>query len=198
MSHYATDLQNDRILSVYLDGLYTRLGLSFQRIEDLSLQHQGVDILLTGGDRTFKVDEKAQMHYRNRSLPTFAFEIGYLKDGVRHKGWLFDEHKTTDVYFLVVHIYTDREELTSPEQIKSCRILRIGRARLVAELAKQGVTYETCHQQELEARKNNVFGRIPVAKERMFSFNCNKDLDEQPFNLVIRLDMLLTVGKWLV
>jgi len=197
MSLYASDLQNDLILSAYLDERYRGLGITFQRVNDLTQQHQGVDILLSENGKVITVDEKAQMHYLNKSLPTFAFEIGYLKNGVPHKGWLFDEQKTTEVYFLIVHIYTDGERLTSPSQIKSCKILRIDRKALIGALAQWGLDSAACYRAESNARKNGLFGKIPIPGERRFSFNRTQHLVESPFNIVIRLDMLATIGQWL-
>lgn len=193
---YVRDLESDAILTPYLDSLYKQKGLLVERINDLDRQHQGIDLLLKESGKTWSVDEKAQMHYINRSLRTFAFEIGYIKDKEHHEGWLFDEKKLTDVYFLIMNICADTDHVTDPSQIKGCRILRIGRKRLLSSLARLGIDHDFCRQCELKARAEGWHGRIPIRSENRFNFNLTDELKEHPFNLVIKQSFLLEIGRW--
>lgn len=76
-SQFMADLKKEAFLAKYLDGLYPKLfkksSFSLQRVRDLSQQHKGVDLILTNHYNSYYVDEKAQLDYLNRSLPTFAF-----------------------------------------------------------------------------------------------------------------------------
>lgn len=56
---------------------------------------QGIDLILKDKhlEKQFLVDEKAQLDYVNESLPTFAFELFYQKNGIQKQGWLFDASK---------------------------------------------------------------------------------------------------------
>lgn len=45
-------------------------------------QRSGTDVEFTGADgRVYYVDEKAQLHYLNQNLPTFAFELLSFQKG---------------------------------------------------------------------------------------------------------------------
>ena len=98
-----------------------------------SIYNKGVDIEITNTNTGLKsyIDEKAQSHYINKSLPTFAFELSYLKNNSLREGWLFDNHKITQQYFIITCI----QEVEN--QIKSCRLISIDRDRLITLLIEK-------------------------------------------------------------
>ena len=106
-SKYNEDYNKEVLLGKYLDTLYTDLfpGLTIERINDFAEQHNGVDLIISKGDDRYIIDEKAQLDYIDKTLPTFAFEITYLKGGQEILGWLFDKRKKTHKYFVITGIY---------------------------------------------------------------------------------------------
>lgn len=58
------------------------------RCSDMNKQYQGIDIEIkdTKHNKIINIDEKAQLAYINKNLPTFAFELSYIKDNQYKKG----------------------------------------------------------------------------------------------------------------
>ena len=100
-SKFYEDLSKEELLGTYLDTFYPQIfkdtPFKVERIWDTRQQHRGVDLLLKSNAQCFYVDEKAQLDYLNISLPTFAFEISYLKRGDWRVGWLVDATKITQI-----------------------------------------------------------------------------------------------------
>ena len=101
MPNFKSDLEQEKILAKYLDSTYSEKKIEFERIFDLDKQHQGIDLKIFVNSNKYLVDEKAQLHYINLDLPTFTFELSYLKNTDFKEGWLFDVKKRTQYYFLV-------------------------------------------------------------------------------------------------
>lgn len=96
-SNFKADLSKEKQLTPLLDYYYQKhlKHYTFERVSQLKQQLQGIDLILKDrqSGKQFYLDEKAQMDYINESLPTFAFELFYQKDGVKKQGWLFDASK---------------------------------------------------------------------------------------------------------
>ena len=102
------DMSAEAELARFLDQyLYSRFPnkqrySSIKRIRDKSEQLKGTDVRFTMKDgRVFNVDEKAQLYYLNKDLPTFAFEIQFLRHGFPTTGWLCNNCLDTDYYLLI-------------------------------------------------------------------------------------------------
>lgn len=184
-----------------LDTYYSKWlkHYDFERVQSLQDQLRGVDVIFKHRktQETFLVDEKAQLDYINEDLPTFAFELHYLKNGVLKEGWLFDSAKKTDFYALVTAIYEDE-----PAKYTSCKVTFVNRSKLVSFLEAKGVS------------KNSLMnyyqnGSVPHGKLEVqeldprtagYLYHSKNNKAEQPFNLVLKLDFLVTnrIAKVLV
>ena len=107
-SRRTEDMSAEGQLGIFLDRyLYSRLEeagriRSFRRVRDRSGQLRGTDVILTAPEGgALRLDEKAQLYYLNRDLPTFAFELLFLRQGGLTPGWLCREGLDTDRYLLV-------------------------------------------------------------------------------------------------
>ena len=187
--NFNADLKKEQRLAPLLDKIYTSKlkHYYFERIKDLNQQHKGVDVLFkhkkTGV--IYSIDEKAQLDYTNEDLPTFAFELTYLKDANEKKGWLFDNKKKTDFYALITAIFLDGGEYSS------CKITLVNRKKLIEKINAYGI-----HQAKLFAhRKPDTHGKISIKqlnpKKEGYLFLSSKNKVEQPLNLILRLDWLL-------
>ena len=94
-SRRTEDMSAEGQLGIFLDRyLYSRLEeagriRSFRRVRDRSGQLRGTDVILTAPEGgALRLDEKAQLYYLNRDLPTFAFELSFLLQGKEVPGWL--------------------------------------------------------------------------------------------------------------
>ena len=197
-SSFHHDLSKEEILSTYLDVFYEDIfkssEYSMERISDLNLQHKGVDLILSNKSKKYNIDEKAQLDYINSSLPTFAFELSYLKNGDWKKGWLFDASKTTDVYFLITNIHT-KESKNLDSGLSKIKITGIYRDKLIDFLAEKGLTENLLYHLEKEIRETGNHGKIilkemnPKTEGVLYFSKDNKN--EKPINLVLKLNFLI-------
>ena len=200
-SHFKGDLSNEGILGTFLDGYYKQAfqnsKYSVKRITDIDLQHRGVDLELSTGNKTLYIDEKAQLDYLNQSLPTFAFELSYLKNGKWTKGWLFDKHKLTHIYFLITDIHTLQGNDIS-KGLSKLKITGVYRDKLIALLERKGLTETRLYELEKVYRANQESGKITIKElnptgEGTFYFSKDSK-HEQPMNLVLKLKFLVESG----
>jgi len=197
MSFFTRDLRKEKILASFLDTRYAKLNLHFERVHDLKLQKKGVDLIYVHKNKRFFIDEKAQLDYINTELPTFTFELSYLKNGLEKTGWLLDKNKITSHYFLIVGIYaidpTDLEK-----GFTKVKIISVDRTKLLVFLDSVGL-----NSSKLQAYNQNL--RLSAGCERktaidelfMKTQGClfySEQLIEKPINLQLRLQFLIKNG----
>jgi hypothetical protein len=199
-STFNNDLSKEMVLGTYLDKFYSKIfqdsSYSIERIDNLKMQHQGVDLILDNGKERFFVDEKAQLDFLNGKLPTFAFELSYLKDNYWRQGWLHDESKITNVYFLITEIMVEDKRDIS-KGVESFKVTGIYRDRLINFLNKKGLTSGRLSELENQVRTEGKGGKIRIQeldffKEGNINFSIQKN--EKPINLVLKLDFLIDNG----
>lgn len=195
-SKFNEDLSKEVALGQYLDTIYPIVfeGCVIQRITDNALQHQGVDLIISKEGRDFYIDEKAQLDYLDKNLPTFAFEISYLKNGKEHLGWLFDESKLSQRYFLVTGIFLNNPQNFN-EGFKSCAILSVDRVKLLKLLNSMGLNAQTVVEINSNIRSSTLEKAIPIKELNAYTqgrfYYSKSNKSEQPINLVLYLDFLI-------
>tara|TARA_R110002049_G_scaffold292252_3_gene476690 strand:- start:48156 stop:48776 length:621 start_codon:yes stop_codon:yes gene_type:complete len=200
LSTFKLDLKHEHILSEYLDQLYKSKNLAFERIIDIDKQHQGIDIIIQHHTASYFIDEKAQLHYLNKNLPTFTFELSYLnKHDKLKEGWLFDNHKLTQYYFLITGIFLkeNKTELLSVEDIETLKITSVNRQKLIVHLAKIGLSRMKLEEYDNALRTNESLGKntIPELNEKKGGLiYFTEHLAEKPMNLQLRLNYLIAIG----
>ncbi|PTU83321.1 hypothetical protein BUZ62_12280, partial [Staphylococcus pasteuri] len=100
-STWKEDLEIEKEISKFMDyyfycklyNLNSKWKLkSFERIEDMSKQNNGIDVEIQFyNSKIKKIDEKAAAKYFNKNLKTFALESTYEKYGILIEGWLFGD-----------------------------------------------------------------------------------------------------------
>ena len=127
-SNFTKDLAKEQKLSKLLDGLYDAhlKKYSQKRVSNITEQLQGIDVLFRHkySNKVYRIDEKAQLDYPGRDLPTFAFELCYYKSNTMKPGWLFDAQKKTDFYALTTNITLKNDSYVS------CSIRFVNRKKL--------------------------------------------------------------------
>ncbi len=194
-SKFKIDLSKEKLLTPLLDSYYEKhlKNYTVERIFDLKRQLLGIDILLKDkrSSQVFYVDEKAQLDYINESLPTFAFEISYLKRGKPRTGWFFDDAKKTQFYALVTSIYSDEKDVFT-----ACNITLVNRKKLIAHLDSVGLSYS--YFQQIARKNKGHHGKVTLeqlmSKTEGYLYFSTKNKAEQPLNLILKLDYLLTIG----
>jgi len=204
-SKFRLDLSKEILLGQYLDTIYHQkfkdANRSFHRVNNLEDQLLGIDLSVKIKGKEYLIDEKAQLDYLNKSLPTFAFEISFLKNKKIRIGWLFDQHKKTDVYFLVTNIRAfDKNNLDLG--FKDCSITAIHRVNLQKLLAEKGLDEKRIFKYESLIRKSKKHGKHSIkelhSKQEGFFYFSYNNKKEQPINLVLYLKFLTinnNVGK---
>lgn len=189
-SSFKNDLEKEKELSLFLDGLYRKhlKYNSFTRENNISQQLRGVDVIFTNikTKKRHSVDEKAQLDYLNDNLPTFAFELSYKKDGKRREGWLFDSSKKTQFYSLITAIYSD-----VPGVFTSAKITLVNRKSIIKFLNERGISKDNITLPK-EHGKHVLEPLNPKDEGYLFFSRDNKA--EQPLNLILRLEFLIAIG----
>ena len=193
MSFFKRDLNNEKILSKYLDSVYNKIPLALKRNNDMNLQYKGVDLIFNNKSKIY-IDEKAQLDYLNADLPTFTFELSYLKRSEIKMGWFLDTSKITDYYFLITDIRTNNKGSIS-KGITHCKITSVNRQKLILLLDEIGLTYKrlSLYDQSIRA-KNSKVKKTVINELYEKSQGClvySEHLEEKPINLMLRLDFLI-------
>ncbi|XCF06426.1 hypothetical protein ABI125_00880 [Tamlana crocina] len=197
MSTFKQDLKQEQILNTYLDHIYHSKKLNFLRITDLEQQHRGVDVIFHHNSDEYLIDEKAQLHYINKDLPTFTFELSYInKHNQIKEGWLFDNSKKTQFYFLVTAIFLKegKSKLSAQNDIASLKITSVNREKLISHLHKKGLSRNQLDAYDFDIRNTLSFGKniIPELNEKRAGLiYYTKHLKERPINLQLRLRYLI-------
>jgi len=201
-SNFNEDLSKEQKLAKHLDNIYPEMwsssGFTFHRNHnDINLQHRGVDGILQKNEVKFFVDEKAQLDYINSKLPTFAFEISFIKNELWREGWLFDKSKVTDIYILVTSIIVKNGDKIE-NGIESLKVHGIYRNKLISHLTSIGLNKSKINSLENGIRTSNSSGRVIVPElnpeTEGFLFFSSQNKVEKPINLVLRLNYLIKIG----
>lgn len=194
MSYRDADTRAERELAAFLDErqLYTRyLGYqSIQRVTDPELQLAGADVVAMGQDRAHYIDEKAQLHYLARPLPTFAFELEFLRYGSPVTGWALRPDLMTDKYLLLwpqANIADFR--LVERGDFTQVGYLLLDRLQLWLHLVRLGLTPQVLRERAAQIRTSGQGGRHPTGIDGI-TLHFSTQLSEQPINLVIRRPIL--------
>ena len=194
MSFFKRDLKKEQLLGIYLDELYNKIGLSLTRVTDLNSQLKGIDLVYTHHGNDVFIDEKAQLDYLNNDLPTFTFELSYLKNDVKKIGWFLDDTKSTTHYFLITGIYANSKSNLS-KGIKKCKITSVNRKKLNEYLASIGLSNKKLITYDKDIRASNTKkNKTYITELDNRNQGClyySPQLSEKPINLQLRLEFLI-------
>ncbi len=179
---------------------------SFERTSDSENQFRGIDLIITNNNTSQEhlIDEKAQLHYLNKTLPTFVFELHYLKEKRSKIGWFLDSNKKTTHYFFFRHIFVSKNR-----HVESFRMDSINIISLKNYLSRFGLTDEFLleiidklnhsinFEDELYVtpyKENSYSFRIlPIFLNKLITLKISPNYPEKPMNLLINLDKLIKV-----
>ena len=184
------DLSREVELQKYLDAVYERLGFRFRRVHDKARQLAGIDLILEFNDREYNIDEKAQIHYVNKGLKTFAFELEFTGQSGIREGWLFDEKKLTTHYFLVCELESETDGL---DGLTGFRLISVNRRSLIGFLEKNGWGRYYLQVAVPYAMEDRPRYELSRAQPRIRVVR-TEHLVERPLNVVIDIDDLIEVG----
>ncbi|WP_345084835.1 hypothetical protein [Nemorincola caseinilytica] len=186
----------DTALMQYLDRyFYPQHTTSYRRYNDKEHQLQGIDTICDIGDlKELLIDEKAVSQYINEDLPTFAFEVDFLRSsGELTPGWLFDTGKRTR-YYLLSWIRADISNDIPPRErslhltadnILSLDTLLVNRKAIINMLRNYGIDREYVEAIAPRIRATGKQGYYEKDNDRPCNFFFSAQLAERPINIVV-------------
>lgn len=205
MSRKFTDMNAEQEVSNFLEGyFYPWLskdvdGLSTQRNIEKQLQIKGIDVILKYKGKEYYVDEKAQLYYMNKNLPTFAFEVSFInKKNELSVGWLINDDLLTNYYFLIwLNASTDNIFKVKAKDFTKLDCLMIRKRRVKEYLESKGWSSRRIFEKSIEIRNNTSRGKINIQGENefYFYFSDSQYYSEQPINIVIRKNVLICLAE---
>lgn len=204
------DMSAEAELAFFLDKyLYDRFPnrqrySSIERIKNRREQLNGTDVRFSMKDgRVFNVDEKAQLYYLNKNLPTFAFEIQFLRYGAPTTGWPCNERLQTD-YYMLIWPFADRDTPAgiSWENFTKADCLMISKKNLLSFLEGKGLAVDRMLADADKIRRERRTGRILIeGLSGIYYFaSYPQHYEEAPINIVVAKSYLqhMAVRRYVV
>ena len=194
-SKYYSDKQMEELFAKWLDEhFYVNFPdkpYKATRIDDFDLQKEGIDIIVNSSKCEYIIDEKATLHYINKNIPTFAFELLNRTSG--NNGWLYNrEYKTN--YYLLCWPNAQTYNVSSKDDFTSSEVMLIKRDDLLNFLNSSG--FSEVKLNELisfylpKVNRNNYKFQIAPGISLFFT----EWLAEKPVNIVIRKEILAKIA----
>lgn len=162
-------------------------------------QLSGVDVIFKAKDgRTFCVDEKAQLYYLNKELPTFAFEIDFLRNGIPTIGWLCNNRLDTDLYLLVWPFATqDDPKGIKAKDFTKADCLLVQKTEVLKLLDAHGLTVDRLLRDAKLIRSEGKTKKIPIPGVRGIYYYASdsEHYKEAPINIVIAKHHLMRIKQ---
>ena len=174
---------------------------SIKRINDMESQYKGIDLIISNSKTSMEylIDEKSQLNYLNKTLPTFTFELEFSKYGIRKEGWFLDSRKKTTYYFFFRHIFGLKGAHVDSFHMDSINIKRfkdyLSRFKLNDDFLKNIIVklnQSNNIDDDLFLRKVNRYGFkvLPEYLNSIITLSISPQLNEKPINLLVNLDKL--------
>ena len=197
-SRRGADMAAEAELASFLDEyLYAPLLAeghfeSIARVYDKEQQLKGVDVVVSTGKTTGNIDEKAQIYYVNKNLPTFAFELQFLKYGEVIEGWFLNDRLSTDYYLLIwPQATTDSIYELTKETFTRLDALMVSKKKLRSRLEELGLSKEVLMRKAAERRCNRIYGKTATGHKGIYYYlSDSRKYVEAPINIVISKDIL--------
>lgn len=161
----------------------------------------GIDVRFDYADlKDMVVDEKAAVHYVNKDIPTFAFEIDFsLGSGTIVDGWLFDEKKVTQ-YYLLCWIWAEKTQGFKSDDITQVDLVIVNRYSILKMLERFNIDHGRASKIASTIRLNGASGIHYRSPLRPFYFFYSPQLAERPVNMIINKSKLieLSAGRHIV
>ena len=194
-SDTAAEIEIGKFLDKYFYPKFNNEKNKVIRVFDRSLQLKGIDVIFekTNGNRYF-LDEKAQVHYINKKLPTFAFEIDSIQRGNITPGWFLNQDYVTTHYVLIwitSNPEYDENTVLTADDIKSLEILIVDRKTLINKLLSY-MSLEDINKKSKDIRTRQFAGK----GEKIASIGnwyYTKHLQEKPINIVLYKNFLIDI-----
>lgn len=197
ISKFYEDKRLEELFGSWLDAhLYPSFPveglIGFQRVNDENYQKKGIDTVVQAKDIKLIIDEKATLHYINKNIPTFAFELLNRTSGAQ--GWLYNHSYLTTHYLLAWPNASNPDSIRKADDYTNADVMLIERASLIDMLASKRLD-ETALREKVNyylpkvTRENFKFELVPG-----ITLFFTEWLSEKPINIVIKKNLLDTIA----
>lgn len=202
VSRRVSDMNAESELAEFLDkNLYAHLlgegrFLSIERMAEKEQQLQGIDVIAKTRSSVAYIDEKAQLYYINKNIPTFAFELQFLKGGRVIEGWFLNDNLKTNHYLLIWPFASvDDVKKLKKEDFTKLDALMISKKKLREELASLGLDKQTLAQRASQLRRTRTYGKITTGIQGVYYFASDPSkYAESPINIVVSKARLISLA----
>lgn len=189
-------------IAKFLDkNFYPSYTKNLIRYNDIAHQMAGIDVQFDYNNISdMLIDEKAAVHYVNKNLPTFAFEINFLlSSGQLVDGWFYAKDKSTQ-YYLLAWLWAKKDTGFKAEEITKADLVIINRKLIIDMLSENGWTHQTAIECSEKIRQKNEAGAHFRNDTNPFYFYYSPQLAEKPINIIINKKELikLSVGRHVI
>lgn len=196
----------------------------YEIIDDMSNQHRGIDLKLRnekifGDSYKYNVDIKTATSYiktslKDNQMPTFAFELNYVKGCYEKEGWLYGDKYNSTEYYLLNWLWADiaprttsvktqysangnKSELIScPEKINKSKSLLISKHNIQTYLSQFDDDKDNFKQKGNNMR-NKYCQCKKYKKEEIVPgvfIGLSNQLVEKPVNIILNKNILFDLG----
>ena len=193
MSLRIQDSKAEIEVSKFLDKyFYPNHFENSERVSDKVNQLNGIDVIIEIPEiGKVHVDEKAAVHYVNKGIPTFAFEVDFkLPSGELVEGWFLSKSKSTQ-YYLLIWVWADKDKGFNYADISKLEVILIDRYKIQNELLKYGLSEQSIKDISKSLREKNITGVHHKDFSKPFYFYLTTHLSENPLNVILKKDFLI-------
>ena len=175
------------------EGKFTSIYREYSRERQL----QGIDVTVNSRSSSVNIDEKAQLYYINKDLPTFAFELQFLRGGEATTGWLLNDCLLTDLYLLIwPFAKVDDLALLRKDNITHLDALLVSKESVRNFLDDKGLTAAKMQSQIVQLRRSGIIGRYNTEIQGVYYFVSSRNqYAEGPINIVIKKSYLEEIAE---
>ena len=198
MSTRRNDVRGEKALGLFLDKYFypklldNNIITSFVREHNALEQKRGIDARIQINNSMITVDEKAQLYYIGRPLPSFIVEVNFYSPEADEliDGWFISSSNVTDTYLFIWINKASSNQLNRiiSEDFEEVEIMFIKKESIQNYLLEEGFSKDVIRKKARRIREDGVDAR--TIKGKGFHFSFTKDRDELPINIVLEKKLI--------
>lgn len=197
-SNFESDLKGEAVVIEFLEKYFYSnfVFQTYERMTNMKLQNKGIDLIFSTKSKRYVVDEKSALYYHN-GLPTFAFELSYLKKGDLKEGWFYNQKKETEYYILLwIKRNNVKIENITEDDIHEIELMLVHRNEFQQYIfAKYGMNKASFIKAAEIIREQGEYGSLsPISTDSRAKYYYSKEYIEEPINVIFYKDEMLTSG----
>ncbi len=149
-------------------------------------------------DKIRFIIEMNLFYYLNKNIPTFAFELSFLRKGTSTLGWLCNDRLETDMY-LLIWPFAEKDSCSgiSWREFTKAECYLIEKKKVLQLLQEHGLSVNEMLRRAEEIRQNNEHGKILIPGIHGIYYYASdpQKYKEAPINIVIYKGLLRAIAQ---